>query len=204
MSSVIPHTGSDSLARLRQLDTASRRSPAVRVAFARWGLWVFTAGIFGWIFPNINAGAGNPTNALTDVVIVLFGVLAAMGLPRAADGIGTGVLRWGLGGIGVCQFGQNVVTAAQLDPFQAPPAIVILLASAALLVGVWRWKELCWDTQATPWVFAAFAGFAFEPLYYTVRGGVSPYFPGGVLVLAGSLLCAWAFRPGDADPVPLD
>jgi hypothetical protein len=175
-----------------------------RLGRATLGLWVFTLGILGWIFPNV--GQGNLVNVATNGLLLPFGVLAAVGLPRAVDGIGTGPLRWGLGGIAACQLLQNLVTAATgLGPVNATPVIAVILACVALLIGVKRWQEDAWDESATPWVAGAFAGFAFEPLYYMVLGiaGGSlfgPFFPGALLVAIGGALAAWGFYPDlDAD-----
>lgn len=171
-----------------------------RLGWARVGLWTFTAGIFAWIFPN--ASAGNTVNVLTDVVIVAAGILTAIGLPRAVDGIGNGLFRWGLVGVAVGQFGQNLNTAATgFGAVTAAPVIVVMLASVAVVIGARRWQEDDWDLAATPWLMGGFAGFAFEPVYYFIVGLVQgnplgPYFPGAVLVGAGAILAALAFRPG--------
>ena len=177
-----------------------------RLGLARWGLWVFTAGIFAWIFPN--AALGQNANVVTDVVIAAFGVLAAVGLPRAVDGIGTGPLRWGLAGVAVCQLAQNLITAATgLNSVTAAPVFVVMAASAAVAVGVKLWQEDDWDPAATPWLAAGFAGFAFEPVYYFVRGlaqgsPFGPYFTGALLVAVGGILCAVAFRPRRGETGP--
>lgn len=174
-----------------------------RLAVARWGLWVFTLGIFAWIFPNV--GDGNTANVLTDIAIVAFGTLAAIGLPRAVDGLGTGMLRWGLGGVAACQAGQNVNTAIQgLNAVNTAPVAVVLLASVAVVIGAWRWAADEWDLAATPWLAGGFLGFAFEPIYYFTRGATEgnpfgPYFVGSLGVAAGALLAAWAFRPVGAE-----
>src|ERR1044072_938251 len=72
-------------------------------------LWVFTAGIFAWIFPNLSLGS--PANAATDAAIVLGGILAAVGLPRAVEGIGTGARRLGRSIAAVFHPSQNIVPA---------------------------------------------------------------------------------------------
>jgi hypothetical protein len=167
-----------------------------RLGWARLGLWVFTAGIFAWIFPNLALKAW--ANAVTDVVIVVFGVLAAIGVGRAVDGLGTGLLRTGLVGVALCQFAQNAIAATTLDSVTTAPVLVILAASVALAVGAFRWRDDGWDGGALPWLAAGFAGFAFEPLYYLVRtlvvgDGFAGYLPGTVLVAAGAVLCAWTF-----------
>jgi hypothetical protein len=168
-----------------------------RVGWARLGLWVFTAGIFAWIFPNLALGEG--VNVGTDVVITIFGVLAALGLPRAVDGLGVGLLRVGLVGVALCQFAQNAISAVtDLTGTNATPVVVVMLASVAVVVGIFRWRQDSWDGDALPWLAAGFAGFAFEPLYYLVLtlaggGGFSGYLPGTVLVAAGAGVTAWAF-----------
>lgn len=170
-----------------------------RLGLARWGLWVFTLGIFGWIFPNV--GDGNTANVLTDIAIVAAGIAAAVGLPRAVEGLGPGWLRWGLVGVAAGQFGQSVNTAVQgLNGVNGPSVAVILLAAVAVAIGAWRWTADAWDRAATPWLAGGFLGFAFEPIYYFVRGAFQgdpfgPYFPGSLAVAVGSLLAAWAFRP---------
>ena len=176
-----------------------------RLTLGRLGLWVYTAGIFAWIFPNI--GEGEYANAVTDVVIVLFGLLAAMGLPRAVDGIGTGLLRWGLSGILFGQFMQNAIASAtDWNTFSAAPRLVVMAGAVLMAIGVKKWQEDEWDHQATPWLALGFAGFACEPLYYQVIGVATgsffgPYALGALLVLAGSALAAWAFRPArDHEP----
>lgn len=184
--------------------TALGHGPVVfgmqRLGRATLGLWVFTLGIFGWIFPNV--ADGNMVNVATNALLLPFGMLAAIGLPRAIDGIGTGPMRWGLGGLAVCQFLQNLITAAtNLGPINATPTIVILLACVALFIGIKRWQEDAWDESATPWIAGGFAGFAFEPLYYIVLGLVGgspfgPYFPGALGVAVGGSLAAWGFFPG--------
>ena len=164
---------------------------------ARFGLWVFTAGIFAWIFPNLILG--ETANVWTDVVIAAFGVLAAFGLPRAVDGLGVGMLRVGLVGVAVCQFAQNGISAATgLDATNGTPVSVVMLASVAVVAGAFRWREEGWDAGALPWLAAGFAGFAFEPLYYLVLtlaggGGFTGYLPGSLLVAAGAVLAAWGF-----------
>lgn len=174
-----------------------------RSGLAAVALWVFAAGIFAWIFAN--ASNGSVANAVTDAIIAAGGVLAALGLPRAVAGLGTGLLRTGLVVVALFQLGQNVVSLFSLSPSSAAPVAVVLLASVALVVGVNRWREDGWDLTALPWLMAGFAGFAFEPLYYftlgTVQGpALNAYTPGTVLVAAGSLLAAWAFRPRGAEP----
>ncbi len=175
-----------------------------RTTLAGIGLWAFTAGIFLWIFPN--ASFGQVPNVVTDVVIVVGGVLAAVGLPRAVEGIGTGPLRWGLSIVAVAQLGQNLVTVAtDLGPTNAAPASVVMLGALAVLVGAKRWQEDGWDLAAVPWLMAGFAGFAFEPLYYTVLGAVGgsffgPYTPGAWLVAVGAGLAAFSFRPQGLEP----
>lgn len=170
-----------------------------RSGLAALGLWVFTAGIFAWIFPNLSLGS--TPNALTDAAIVVGGLLAAFGLPRAVEGIGTGPLRVGLSVVAFFQLGQNLVTAAtKLSAQSAAPVVVVMLASLALLVGVKRWQEDGWDLAALPWLAAGFGGFAFEPLYYNVLGWAhgrfwGPYALGAWLVAVGALLAAWCFRP---------
>jgi hypothetical protein len=166
-----------------------------RIGLARLGLWLFTAGIFAWIFPNLAFDA--IANAATDVVIVLFGVLAVIGLPRAVDGLGTGLLRTGLVGVALCQFAQNAISAAALTATNGAPVLVVLVASVAVVVGAFRWREDGWDTGAVPWLAAGFAGFAFEPAYYlvltAVSGGAPGYIPGSILVAVGAGLAAWSF-----------
>lgn len=167
------------------------------LGFARWGLWLFTAGIFGWIFPNL--ADGDYVNVFTDVVIVVSGILAAVGLPRAIDGIGNGLLRTGLVGVAIGQAMQNVVSSlAGFDAGSAAPRFVVMLAAVALVVGVKLWQEDGWDARALPWLAGGFLGFAFEPVYYFLLGlaGGSPfgrYFPGSVGVAAGALLAMWGF-----------
>jgi hypothetical protein len=182
----------------RGVGAAMQRSGLAAIA-----LWVFTAGIFAWIFPNLSLGS--VPNALTDVAIVLGGVLAAVGLPRAVEGIGTGPLRTGLVAIALFQFGQNLVSAFSLSATNAAPVFVVMLAAVALAVGAWRWQEDGWDLAALPWLMAGFAGFAFEPLYYNALGFAGgrfwgPYALGAWLVLAGAGLAAWTFRPHGAEP----
>lgn len=168
-----------------------------RVGWARLGLWVFTAGIFAWIFPNLVLGEG--ANVVTDVVITLSGVAAAIGLPRAVDGAGTGLLRVGLVGVALCQFAQNAISAAtDLGATNGAPVAVVMLASVAVALGAFRWQEDGWDLRALPWLAAGFAGFAFEPLYYLILqvvsgDGFTGYLPGTILVAAGAVLAAWAF-----------
>jgi hypothetical protein len=168
-----------------------------RVGWARLGLWVFTAGIFAWIFPN--AALGETANVVTDVVITVFGILAAIGLPRAVDGIGAGLLRVGLVGIALCQFAQNAIAAATgLDGTNAAPVFVVMLAAAAVVLGASRWQQDGWDLRALPWLAAGFAGFAFEPLYYLILqvvtgDGPTGYLPGTILVGAGAAMASWAF-----------
>lgn len=175
-----------------------------RTGLAALGLWVFTAGIFAWIFPNL--ANGSVANAVTDVVIVAGGVLAAVGVVRAVEGIGTGPLRWGLSIVALAQLSQNVVTVTTgLGPVNAAPAFVVMAASVAVLVGVKRWQEDGWDLASLPWLMAGFAGFAFEPLYYFVLGAVGgsffgPYSPGAWLVAVGAGLASWSFRPQGAVP----
>lgn len=178
-----------------------------RSSLGALGLWVFTAGIFAWIFPNL--ALGSVPNAVTDVAIVAGGVLAAFGLPRAVEGIGTGPLRTGLVLVALFQLGQNLVTlATNLSPTNAAPATIVLLASAAVLVGAKRWQEDGWDLAALPWLAGGFAGFAFEPLYYNVLGFAGgrfwgPYALGAWLVAAGAGLAACCLRPqGLAAGVP--
>lgn len=173
-----------------------------RLALATAGLWAYTAGIFAWIFPNVAGGA--TANAVTDVVIVLGGLLAAVGLPRAVAGIGTGPLRWGLSIVALAAASQNAVSAFSLDPTSAAPVAVVLASAVCLLVGVRRWQEDGWDLAALPWLALGFAGLAFEPLYYVVLGAVGGsffggYTPGSVLVAAGAGLAAWSFRPQGAE-----
>ncbi|HUR26096.1 MAG TPA: hypothetical protein VM327_08810 [Candidatus Thermoplasmatota archaeon] len=176
-----------------------------RTGLARLGLWVFTAGIFAWIFPNVADGLA--ANVATDIAIVIGGALAAIGLPRAVAGLGTGLLRWGLAIVALCQGGQNLITAAtRLDGVNAAPVFVVLAASIALAFGIRRWQEDGWDGSATPWLAVGFAGFAFEPVYYVARGfleggGLGPYFAGSVGVAVGAALAAWAFRPGEEDEI---
>lgn len=169
-----------------------------RVGWARLGLWVFTAGIFAWIFPNLALGQG--ANVVTDIVITVFGILAAVGLPRSVDGIGNGLLKTGLIGVALCQFAQNLISAlTDLDGVNAAPVAIVMLASAAVIVGAFLWREDGWDARALPWLAAGFAGFAFEPLYYLLRqvaggdGGFSGYLPGTLLVAAGAVLATWGF-----------
>lgn len=168
-----------------------------RVGWARLGLWVFTAGIFAWIFPNLVLEQW--ANVVTDVVITVFGVLAAIGLGRAVDGLGGGMLKVGLIGIAVCQFAQNAISAAtDLNATNAAPVFVVMLAAVAVVVGSVRWREDGWDAAALPWLALGFAGFAFEPLYYFVLtlvgdGGFSGYLPGTILVAVGAALAAWSF-----------
>lgn len=173
-----------------------------RLSQGRWGLWVFTAGAFAWIFPNLVLD--QLTNALTDVVIVVFGILAAIGLPRAVEGVGTGLLRWGLIGVAVAQFTQNLVSAFSLDAGSAAPVIIVMVGSVAVVIGAQRWQEDGWDLAAMPWLAGGFVAFAFEPVYYFLLGLGSgspfgPYFPGAVLVAVGAVLCAVAFRPTGTD-----
>jgi hypothetical protein len=176
--------------------------PWQRTWLAAGGLWAFTAGIFAWIFPNV--AEGSVPNAVTDVVIVAGGALAAFGLPRAVEGIGTGPLRWGLCIAALGQLSQNLVTVTtRLGLTNAAPAFVVLLGAVAVLVGVGRWKEDGWDLSALPWLAVGFAGFAFEPLYWTVFGAVQgsffgPYTAGAWLVGLGAGLAAWSFRPQGA------
>ena len=177
-----------------------------RVDQARLGLWVFTAGIFAWIFPNAILGTG--ANVVTDVVITVFGILAAVGLPRAVDGLGSGLLRTGLVGVAVCQFAQNALTAAAgLGATNTAPVLVILLAAVVVAVGAFRWRENGWDADALPWLAVGFAGFSFEPLYYltlqlATGDGYTGYLPGTVLVGAGALLAAWSFWKPDSPDSP--
>lgn len=177
-----------------------------RLTLGRWGLWVYTAGIFAWIFPNM--ADGDYVNAFTDVVVVAFGTTAAVGLGRAVDGIGTGPLRVGLSGILVGQFMQNAIASAtDWNTFSAAPRLVVMAAAVLVAIGVKRWQEDDWDREATPWLALGFAGFAFEPLYYQGRGLMDgsfrgPFALGALLVLVGSALAAWAFwrgRGGSAD-----
>lgn len=171
---------------------------------ARLGLWVFTAGIFAWIFPNL--ALGQMANAVTDVVIVVFGILAAVGLGRAVEGIGTGLMRAGLVGVALCQLTQNLIAAVTgLNSVNTAPVVVILLASAAVIVGAFLWREDGWDATALPVLAGGFAGFAFEPLYYLVRtvvggGGFSGYLPGTLLVAAGALLAGVTFWQARHEP----
>ena len=175
-----------------------------RVGWARLGLWVFTAGIFAWIFPNIDQGEG--ANVATDVVISLFGALAAIGLPRAVDGLGGGLLRVGLVGVALCQFAQNAITAATgLDGTNGAPVFVVMLAAVAVVVGALRWRDDGWDLGALPWLAAGFAGFAFEPVYYLILqvvtgDGFTGYLPGTILVGAGAAVAAWSFWGARAAP----
>lgn len=174
-----------------------------RSGLAALALWVFTAGVFAWIFANLSQDSA--ANAVTDAAIVAGGLLAAVGLPRAVDGIGTGPLRAGLALVALFQFGQNLVSAFSLNATNAAPVFVVLLAAVALAIGVARWREDGWSLAALPWLMAGFAGFAFEPLYYNVLGFAhgrfwGPYALGAWLVLAGAGLAAWAFRPQGVEP----
>jgi hypothetical protein len=170
------------------------------VRLAAIGVWVFAAGIFAWIFPNLGLGA--TANVLTDSLIAVGAGVAAFGLPRAVDGIGNGPWRCGLLAVALAQFGQNLVTlVANLTPTDATPVLVVMLASVALVIGIRRWQADGWDRDATPWLAIGFAGYAFEPVYYLVLGAVQgtflgPFFIGSVLVAIGAGLAGWAFRPG--------
>jgi hypothetical protein len=181
------------------LSAAGLAAAMQRSSLAALGLWVFTAGILAWVFPNATQGA--MANVVTDAAIVLGGALAAFGLPRAVEGIGTGPLRVGLAVVALFQLGQNLVTiATKLSPTNAAPAFVVLFASAAVLVGVKRWQEDGWDLAPLPWLAGGFAGFAFEPVYFFVLGAVQgsfygPYSIGAWLVAIGAGLAAWCFRP---------
>ena len=170
----------------------------------RLGLGVFTAGIFAWIFPNL--ALGETANAVTDVVIVGFGVAAIVGLGRAVDGVGTAMLRTGLIGVALCQFAQNLISAiGGLDAVSAAPTLVIMAASLAIIAGAILWRSDGWDRTALPWLVGGFVAFGFEPLYYltltlVTGGGFSGYLPGILLVAAGSLLAAWGFWGGRSEP----
>lgn len=175
-----------------------------RLGWTRLGLWVFTAGIFAWIFPNVVEGNG--VNVATDVVITVFGVLAAVGIGRAVYGAGLGLLKVGLVGVALCQFAQNATKVpTDLGAGNAAPVIVVLLAAVAVVVGALRLKEDGWDPAALPWLAAGFAGFGFEGLYYlalsVAEADFGGYFPGTVLVGVGGVLSAWSFwaARGEAD-----
>lgn len=177
-----------------------------RVGWARVGLWVFSAGMLGWVVANATQALF--TNVLTDAIIVVGGLLAAYGLPGAVDGVGHASLRTGLMLTALCQFGQNVVTIlTKLNAVNGAPATIVMLCSVCMGVGVVLWNEDGWNRRSLLWICIGFAGFAFEPVYYFFRslGGniVGPYFTGQVLVAVGGGLAAWAFRPSGEDPVPL-
>jgi hypothetical protein len=159
-------------------------------------LWIFAAGMLAWTIAN--AVLGGWVNVVTDLVIIVGAVMAAVGMPRAVDGIGLGPLRGGLWVMALAQFGQNLVTVTTgLSGTNAAPAFTVMLASVAMAVGAQRWSQDGWDGAAVPWLAAGFAGFAFEPVYYLVLQFVQgnpfgPFFPGAVLVALGAGLAAWA------------
>lgn len=167
---------------------------------ARIALWVFAAGNLAWVIAN--AIGGNAVNVGTDLVIVVGALIAAWGLPDAVDGLGPGRLKTGLLLVAVPEFLQNVVTATtKLGGSNAAPVLVVLVTSAALGVGAVRWTDDGWDRRATPWIALGFLGLGFEPLYYFIlqAAGGNPFgrfFAGALGVAAGSLMSAWAFRPG--------
>ncbi|HUR62014.1 MAG TPA: hypothetical protein VM286_06590 [Candidatus Thermoplasmatota archaeon] len=172
---------------------------------ATLGLWVFAGGMLAWAIAN--ATLDGWVNVLTDLVILAGAVVAAIGLPRALDGLGPNALRSGLFAVAAAQLLQNAYTiATSLSATNAAPALVVAAASATLAIGARKWQDDGWDLAAAPWVAAGFAGYAFEPLYYIGLGfvqGQAPFgvfFPGSVLVATGAGLAAWAFlRP---DPAP--
>ena len=176
---------------------------------ARLGFWAFALGNLAWAAANLTGQTPSVVNSATDVVVFVGALLAAAGLPDAVDSFGAGRFRTGLALVAVPELGQNAYSAAtRLGPFNAAPILVVLLASAALLVGVWRWRGDGWVAAAAPWIMAGFTGLAFEPVYYFLRGLASnpfgPFFPGAVGVALGGTLLAWSFRPGaEADVVPL-
>ena len=171
----------------------------------RLGLWLLAAGNAAWAVTNL----GNDlwVNVVTDLVIIAGCAIAALSLGRALDGIGLGGWRTGLLVIALAHFGQNFLNA--IDGLAFPDEVtlfVVMLASIAVAIGAFRWRDDGWDAGATPWLAAGFLGIALEPLYFGLRytwtdpwqGG---YLPGIVLVTTGALLAAWGFWRSRQGPV---
>lgn len=162
----------------------------------RLGLWLLAAGNLAWTV--VNWANGLWVNVVTDLVILAGCALAATGLAHALDGLGPGRWKAGLFVLAGAHFAQNLLNATDgLDFPDEWVLFAVMAGSAALAIGAFRWTEDGWDPRATPWLAAAFAGIALEPLYYGLRyTWVDPwqggYLPGIVLVAAGCLLAAWA------------